>query len=179
MRLLKNSFKTVLNLIIISLFFTGSAYSQKDIKKEKSDFWKNVRFGGGLGLGVSNGFFSATVAPTAVYQFSNEFGIGVGLNGTINSRKDVYKSTILGGSVLSLFNPVDAIQLSAEFEQLNVSQKFEDPQFTDDSYWYPALFFGAGYRTGNVIFGIRYDVLYDEDRSIYADPWIPFVRVFF
>ena len=31
----------------------------------------------------------------------------------------------------------------------------------------------------DVTFGIRYDVLYDSERSIYADPWAPFVRFYF
>jgi hypothetical protein len=26
---------------------------------------------------------------------------------------------------------------------------------------------------------VRYDVLYDNERSVYADPWAPFVRFFF
>jgi len=65
-------------------------------------------------------------------------------------------------------------------EELNINRKFEDNlTLQDDSYWYTALFLGAGYRTGNITFGIRYDVLYDENKSIYADPWIPFVRVYF
>ncbi|MBT8273653.1 MAG: alpha-ketoglutarate decarboxylase, partial [Bacteroidia bacterium] len=67
------------------------------------------------------------------------------------------------------------------FEQLHVNRNFDENFVSnlDDTYWYPALFLGAGYRTGNVTVGIRYDVLYDEDKSIYADPWIPFIRVYF
>ena len=155
------------------------SFSQNNTQSQKSEFWKNVRFGGGLGLGVSNGFFSATLAPTAVYEFSNDFALGVGLNGTYNSRKNFYKSTIVGGSALALYSPFRELQMSAEFEELNVSRNFNDSLLEDQNYWYPALFLGAGYRTGNITFGIRYDVLYDEDKSIYADPWIPFVRVFF
>jgi len=32
------------------------------------------------------------------------------------------------------------------------------------------LFIGFGSRSGPVSFGIRYDVLYDRNKSIYADP---------
>jgi len=42
-----------------------------------------------------------------------------------------------------------------------------------------ALFICVGYRYGPVTFGIRYDVLYDRDKSIYADPRAPFMRVYF
>ncbi|MFT5217580.1 MAG: hypothetical protein ACI83H_002720 [Glaciecola sp.] len=41
------------------------------------------------------------------------------------------------------------------------------------------LYLGAGYRTGNFTIGIRYDVLYDNEKSIFADPWMPFFRVYF
>jgi hypothetical protein len=125
-------------------------------------------------------FFSATIAPSAIYEFNNHVALGIGLNGTINNLKRVYKSTILGGSLIGLFSPINEIQLSAEFEQLNVNRVYNvNTNFPNDNYWSPALFVGAGYRSGNVTFGIRYDLLYDENTSIYADPWAPFVRFYF
>jgi hypothetical protein len=72
-------------------------------------FWDKVRFGGGIGLGFGDGFFSGTLAPSAVYEFNNTFALGVGFNGTYNTKKEFYKSTVLGGSLIGLFNPVDAI----------------------------------------------------------------------
>lgn len=147
---------------------------------DSGDFWNHVRFGGGIGLSFGDGFFSGTLAPSAIYEFNDQFALGVGLNGTYNSRKNFYKSTIFGGSLLGFFSPIEEIQLSAEFEELNVSRNWEDNLgIADENYWYPALFIGAGYRTRNITFGIRYDVLYDRDKSIYADPWAPFVRVYF
>ena len=82
--------------------------------------------------------------------------------------------------MISLFNVIPELQLSAEFEELYVSRNYDDlTGLEDDDYWYPALFLGAGYRNGPVTVGIRYDVLFDDDRSVYADAWIPFVRVYF
>jgi len=145
-----------------------------------NEFWQNVRFGGGIGLSFGDGFFSGTLAPSAIYEFNNQFAFGIGLNGTYAKRKNLYKSSILGGSLIGLYSPIYELQFSAELEELNINRKFEDNlTLQDDSYWYTALFLGTGYRTGNITFGIRYDVLYDEDKSIYADPWIPFVRVYF
>ncbi len=46
----------------------------------KSDFWSRVRFGGGLGLGFTNGGFNASVSPSAIYQFNNQFAVGTSLN---------------------------------------------------------------------------------------------------
>ena len=148
---------------------------------DENTFWQNVQFGGGLGVGFSNGFFSASISPQAVYNFNSQFGLGLGLNATIANQKNRFKSTILGGSIIGLYNPLNEIQLSAELEQLNIDQNFDENFVSnaDNNFWNTALFLGVGYRTRNVIFGIRYDVLYDEDKSIYAEPWLPFVRFWF
>ncbi|MCH4553960.1 MULTISPECIES: alpha-ketoglutarate decarboxylase [Aestuariibaculum] len=167
--------KKTLPLLLATLWSFNILIAQQS----ESDFWKHVRFGGGIGLSFGNGFFSGTLAPSALYEFNNNFAMGVGLNGTYNRSKDFYKSTIFGGSLIGLYSPVNSIQMSAEFEELYVSRKYDNNIFRDDSYWYPALFLGAGYRNRNVTFGIRYDVLYDRNKSIYADPWAPFVRVYF
>lgn len=167
----------VLLFLTFFLVISSSLFSQNE---PVDDFWKHVRFGGGLGLSFGNGFFSGTLAPSAIYEFNDQFALGVGLNGTYNKRKDFYKSTVFGGSLIGLFNPIPEIQLSAEFEELNVSRNWEDRLgIEDQNYWYPALFVGAGFRSRNIAVGIRYDVLYDKDKSIYVDPWAPFVRVYF
>jgi hypothetical protein len=165
-------------LLFFIIFFSGLTLF--NAQQNNSEFWNNVRYGGGLGLNFGDGFFSATIAPSAIYEFNNHVALGIGLNGTINNLKRVYKSTILGGSLIGLFSPINEIQLSAEFEQLNVNRVYNvNTNFPNDNYWSPALFVGAGYRSGNVTFGIRYDLLYDENTSIYADPWAPFVRFYF
>ena len=173
--------KKIALLFVLLCFLCFSSKAQNSLQKASNDFWQNVRFGGGIGLSFGDGFFSGTLAPSAIYQFNEFFATGIGLNATYSKREDIYKSTILGGSILTLFTPIHEIQLSTELEQLHVSRNF-DQNFigvNDDKYWYTALFLGVGYRTGHVTVGIRYDVLYDEDKSIYADPWIPFVRVYF
>lgn len=164
------------------ILFIGFILSCNISTSQQNDthFWDQVRFGGGIGLSFGDGFFSGTLAPSAIYEFNNQFALGLGLEGTFNKRKDFYKSTILGGSLIGLFNPIEAIQLSAEFVELNVNRKWENYlSLEDEKYWYPALFVGAGYRTQNITFGLRYDLLYNEEKSIFADAWMPFVRVYF
>ena len=165
--------------LILFVFINCALASFSQNQDTPSDFWNHVRFGGGIGLSFGNGFFSGTLAPSGIYQFNSKFSAGVGLNATYNEQDNFYKSTVFGASVIGLFSPIRELQLSAEFEQLNVSRKFDDPIFIDENFWYPALFMGLGYGSGNVTFGFRYDVLYDRQKSIYADPWVPFVRVFF
>jgi hypothetical protein len=162
---------------IILLFFGFNNLVQS---QQSNDFWNHVRYGGGIGLSFGDGFFSGTLAPSAIYEFNETVALGLGLNGTINNRKSFYKSTIYGGSLIGLVNMIPELQFSAEFEELRVNRKY-DAFFNlpDDNYWSPALFVGLGYRSGNVTLGIRYDVLYDDERSIYADAWMPFVRFYF
>ncbi|MGC6432074.1 MAG: alpha-ketoglutarate decarboxylase [Jejuia sp.] len=167
----------ILNVALIVLVI---GLSKSEAQNTQNEFWKNVRYGGGLGLNFGNGFFTATIAPSAIYQFNNNAALGLGLNATFNNQKDVYKTTVLGGSIIGLYNVIPEIQLSGEFEQLNVSRRYDiKVDAPDDNYWSPALFLGAGFRNGNIIFGMRYNVLHDNERSIYIDPWVPFVRFFF
>ncbi|MFI1744497.1 alpha-ketoglutarate decarboxylase [Flavobacteriaceae bacterium MEBiC06508] len=169
-----NKTKLLIFLIVFSFFYFSNA------QDNKNDFWKDVRFGGGFGLNFTNGFFSTTIAPSAIYEVNNKLAFGLGLNTTFNNQKNVYKSTIVGGSIIGLFNVINEVQLSAEFEQLNVNRRYNvNLNIPNDNYWIPALYFGAGYRQGNITFGIRYDILYDNEKSIYLDPWAPFVRFYF
>ena len=162
-------------ILIISVY----TYGQNTTTSQNNQFWNNVSFGGGLGLSFGNDFFSGTIAPSAIYNFNEYFAIGTGLNGTY-VKDDIYKATIVGGSILSLVNPIPEIQISVEFEELKVFRSYEYNGIEDkENYWYPALFIGAGYNTGNVTLGIRYDILYNNRKSIYANSYMPFVRFYF
>ena len=134
-----------------------------------NNFWNNIRFGGGLSLGFTNGGFNGSISPSAIYQFNQMFAMGASLN--FNYAKfDDDKFFAYGGSVLSLFNPIPQLQLSAEFEQLRINRRYDvGTTVLKDDYWSPALFLGIGYSTRNVVFGVRYDMLYDDNKSIYAN----------
>ena len=172
--------KKTITCCVFTCFFVLFSFSQ-DYYSQPHPFWKNVQFGGGLGLNFGNGFFNGAISPTALYRFNPYVATGLGLNFQYSSQRDIFTSTVLGASAIGLFNPIREVQLSTEFEQLYITRNF-DENFVgnaDDKYWYPALFLGLGYTNGNVTFGIRYDVLYDRNKSIYNDAWMPFVRVFF
>jgi long-subunit fatty acid transport protein len=149
-------------------------------QKQQQSFGSKVRIGGGLGLSFGDGFFSGTLSPSAIYDFNEQFSAGFGLNGTYNEQKDLYTSSILGGSVLGLYNVIPQLQISFEFEELHVTGTYNNSLFLqNDNYWYPALFLGIGFRQHNFTLGLRYDVLYDANKSVYVNAYIPFVRVYF
>lgn len=168
-------------LLILNCIIFSTVKAQENRQNTSSKFWHNVRFGGGIGLSFGDNFFSGTLAPSAIYQFNESFALGIGLNWTFSEQKNIYKSNVLGGSLIGLYSPVDVLQFSVELEELNINRDFNQNFVSnpDENFWYTALFIGAGYRTGNITFGIRYDVLYDKEKSIYIDPWAPFVRVYF
>jgi hypothetical protein len=166
--------KTSLLLVV----FLGTILSIQS--QNKSDFWQHVGIGGAVGLSFGDGFFSGTIAPSAIYRFNPKFAIGLGLNYTYNESDNFYRSSIVGGSIIGFYNPIRALQISAEFEELNVNRNYYNTVlYPDEDYWYPALFFGVGYNAGPVTIGMRFDVLYNSEKSIYANPWAPFVRVYF
>ena len=169
-----NSLKS---LVILSLVLSFTGVQAQD---EPSKFWSHVQYGGGLGLSFGDGFFSGTIAPSAIYRFNDRIATGIGLSGTYISEKNFYNSAVIGASSITLFNLIREIQLSAEFEEYYVTRNFDEDLFIeDDDYWVPALFFGIGFQTQNVTMGIRYDVLYDSSKSVYANVYVPFVRVYF
>lgn len=156
-------------------FFTTLATAQE----ASNTFWPNVQFGGGLGVSFGNGNFSGTIAPSAIYNFNEYVAMGPSLIFSYQSS-DFFKSTLYGGSWITLFNPIPAVQLSAEIEQLRVNQEAEFIEgIATDNFWNTALFTGAGYRSGPVTIGLRYNVLFNDDDRVYATAWNPFVRVYF
>lgn len=186
---MKLNAKLLKTLFYMAVFFnTTLLFSQQDtIPKIKSVFWKNVQFGGGLGLAVGNGFTNISVSPTGYYNFNKTYSVGVGLTGSYvaqeqnpsNFNSIGYKSTIFGGSLIGLVNPIQEIQLSAELEQLKVNRNFDDDFLYDDTFWNTALFLGAGYRAQNVTLGVKFNVLHRDNNHVYSQSWVPFIRLMF
>ena len=180
----KNSIKILTKTLTILFFIVTSfdIYGQSDATvPPKSDFWKHVQFGGGFGVSVGSGFTDVTVAPSAIYNLNHYVSIGAGLQGSIVSQKDFYSSAIYGLNVITLFNPVEELQISLEVEQVRVNNTFRNPTkgTLKDNFWNTGLFIGAGYRMENVTVGMRYNLLFNKDKNVYSDALMPFIRVYF
>ncbi len=156
-------------IIIISL-------SINSFSQQKTNFWKNVRFGGGFSLAFGTQT-TIGISPSAVYDFNNGFSLGTGLN-YIYSEIGDFTTDVYGGSIISLYQiPNIGVQLSGEFEQSFAKQTNSFGNSTKTNF--PALYLGAAYNRGRFAFGFRYDVLYDENKSVYASPFSPIVRFYF
>jgi hypothetical protein len=178
----KNNFKTgskSVLIVIIALISNALLAQQQSItSNSSSDFWKNVQFGGGIGLGFGTGYTDITLAPSAIYNFNEYVALGLGAQYTYLKQKKYYASHLYGGSIIGLFNPIPEIQLSAELEELRVNINLNGSNSNSQDYWNTGLFLGAGYRSGNVTMGARYNVLNDSN-NIYGSAFMPFVRLYF
>ncbi|KLT70796.1 MULTISPECIES: hypothetical protein [Flavobacterium] len=183
----KNHFSIVFKSIFVILMFlfsnlTIAQQRPNYVIDNSSVFWDKVQFGGGVGLGIGSGYTDISVMPSAIYNVNPIVSVGVGLQFGYLYSKNYYESFVYGGSLVGLVNPIPEIQLSAELEQVRVNTDYKSNNFRpsySDNYWNTALYLGAGYRTGSVTIGARYDVLYDPDRSLYGSGFMPFVRVYF
>lgn len=150
-------------LLIFNLLISFSVLSQKT--ENTYSFSDHIRFGGGFNIGLSSSFSTISISPSAIYDFSSEFSAGLGLTYVYLKNKSTYNNTthLYGGSILTFYKPIQYIQLSTELEELKIDQNYNTTNF---SQWQTALYIGFEYVTGNVALGLRYDVLYDEEKNI-------------
>lgn len=176
--------KTIKNVITLSILcFSSILFAQLD----NSRFIDNVRFGGTFNLGFGNNYTSIGVSPSAIYDFNPKVSAGVSFN-YLYSKGEYYSpslnrdfevsSNIIGGSFIGLFNVLPPVQFSVELEQMNVNNSDDRFEF-DNNYWNTALYLGIAYNTGNISFGMRYDVLYDDNQAIYGSAFTPVFRAYF
>jgi len=176
-----SSFLTRMAISVCFLLFFNVIKAQDTIARpSKSNFSKNIRIGGGLGVAVGNGYSNIVVAPSAIYKLNDFVALGLGLQYSYVKEKDFYKSHIYGASAIGLVNPIREVQLSLELEQVRVNNTYTQtlPKITDN-FWNTALFLGAGYCNENVTIGLRYNVLHRDKNNVYTDALMPFIRIYF
>lgn len=172
--------RSFLILVLLFSFHHLSAQGQTNVPTQQNDFWRHVQFGGGIGMSFGSGYTDITISPSAIYNINSIVAVGTSLQFGYVSAKNDYTSTLYGASLIGLINPIPQIQFSAELEEINVHTDYQYVGANiSESFWNTALYLGAGYRTGNVTVGIRYDVLFDDNKSYYSDAFMPFVRVYF
>jgi hypothetical protein len=168
-------------LVCTFLFVSCILFSQNQAENPShgGDFWEKVQYGGGIGLNLGSGYTEISLAPSAIYNFNKYFAFGLGTQYSYLKQRNYYASHLYGGSLIGLFNPMEAIQLSAEIEQLRVNVNLDGSNNNSQNYWNTGLFIGAGYRTGNVTIGGRYNVLFNQNDNVYSTAFMPFIRIYF
>lgn len=155
--------------LLLCLCFSLFSFSQK------SDFWNNVQFGGGFTASFGNQT-TIGISPSAIYNFNNGFALGAGV-GYLYTEINDFTTSVYSTSILTLYQTNFGVQFSGDLDYNFAKQS----DFNGDSIQtnFPALHLGVAYNQGRFAFGIRYDVLYDEDKSIFASPISPVVRFYF
>ena len=161
----------------------------KNTQKQKTYTYKRSwSFGGNLGLSFWNGGTDILIAPKAYYNVSPMFLTGFGLTYIYSGYKDdfgKYNQNSFGPSIMAAFRPIPSFQLSAEYEglQTNGTNTFytlgSNDIKNDYSFWNNAFYLGASFVSRSVSFGIRYDILYEANRSAYSSAWSPFIGFYF
>ena len=176
---MKKIYTPIFKILIFGVLILTITETKAQTTSTQSEFWKKVQFGGGLSLNFGSGFTNVGVSPSMLYNVNEYFSVGTGLQVSYVSAKNNYSSLIYGVNVLTLFNPIENIQLSVDLEQLKVDTTFDNSAFGKQSFWNTGLWLGAGYRTNNITIGGRYNVLFNKDKSVFSDAFLPFVRVYF
>ncbi len=169
---------TIKMIIFSALCLVNPCLNAQEVSSLDTDFWDKVKIGGGIGVNVGNNFTNIAISPTLYYSLTEEVAVGAGIN-TTYIKSNTYNSLLYGVSGAVLYNPIETLQLSAEVDQLRANISYDTYLGkNENNFWNTALFLGAGYRVNNFTVGARYNVL-NNNNQIYANAWMPFVRVLF
>ena len=180
-KILKLPLKKFVILAIAFFSIQSFAQNQNSTSKSAGYLWENLEFGGTFGLNMSSDFTNIIIAPSAIYPINDYFATGIGLQGSFVSSKEEYTSAIYGVSFIGIFNPIDAVQLSLELEQLRINRSIvaDGGDNIKDNFWNTGLLLGAGYRVDKVTIGFRFNLLYKQTDFVYNTAMTPFIRVYF
>lgn len=168
------------NILFCLLLFSFVSLSTAQTSNDSLPKEKKLKFGCGFGLNFVGGT-SLSLAPNLTYKVSEKISFGAGIQGSYNKIKNLQNTTTFGANLLGFYTPISNLQTQLEFAQLRVNTTTEaNAVEVKNSYWDSALFVGAGYTIAKKItVGAKYNFLYDEDKSVYSSPIIPFVNIVF
>lgn len=164
----------------------SQSYGQREIYLEdKPPLNERMYYGGNFSLQFGTVTF-IDVSPLAGVMITEKFSAGAGATYQyFNDRRFRYDSHIYGGRIFGRYNVVPRIFAHAEYETLNVEVASQIPNTSDivlNRAWVPGFLVGAGYFTpfgnrGGMNFKILYNLLHDNIRSPYREPYV--IRVGF
>ncbi len=142
------------------------------------------RVGGGVGLGFgSNDYFGFSISPFVGYQIDPSVELGVSA-GYQYSKWNYAKQHLFNAGPYLNFYPIPQFFARAHYEYYTGQMNYNPGYYGGASRNFDesALWLGAGYRSlGRVQFfvGLMYNVLYDEDDSVFANGLRPIMGVSF
>jgi len=182
-------FKIKLNIIFILMFLFVSKIqaqddnfitddentTESDRSLKDNKFAERLVKGGNFYINFWGDVFEINVNPILGYKVNEDFLVGVGMFIDYqNSNYYQFSSTILGGKVFARYFIYNNLFTQAEFEKLRISLKY-NYNSNANVYFYDGLYVGLGYnfgeyRNSGVTIMVLYDLLYNEENSIYQSP---------
>lgn len=147
--------------------------------KEETGHSTRMRFYGGFGLGFTASGFYVDLQPGLIYRIAQGLYAGSNLQLTYQSVRSYGIRShyfVYGADALMAYLPWQYFEFSLDYQYLFVRKSVGN---TSTRWEVPAFYLGAGYRAQNVVIGLRYDLLYDPNKSIYPSAFTPYVRVYF
>lgn len=176
-------------IICFCLFTIFSVTYGQNISVSPSQYKANKwRLGGGIGLGFgSNDYFGIAISPFVGYEIapSVEAGLTAGYQ---YSKWSESKQNLFNVGPYFNFYPIPSLFLRAHYEYYTGNNKYKEIYLGGPSQTHSynfnesVLWLGAGYRsTGRVQFytGLMYNVLFDDDTSLFSTGFRPIVGVSF
>ncbi|WP_209329868.1 hypothetical protein [Lunatimonas salinarum] len=189
MLLSKNSLgggKLLFLALSLTLLAVVQVSAQREIYPEDNPpLSERMYFGGNLSLQFGTITF-IDVSPLAGVMITEKYSAGVGATYQyFNDRFFNYNSNIYGGRIFNRYNVLPRIFAHAEYETLNLEVANQLPNSNDivlTRDWVPGFLVGAGYfspfgNRGGMNFMLLYNLLHDNLRSPYREPYV--VRVGF
>ena len=177
--LLISSFSTVLNAQRkMQELDEEEAKKEQELKKYESNkkgFDKDkLSFGGNVGASFANGGMFIMLQPMVGYYVLPKTMAGVGATYIYQSYTYMgkkYSSNTYGPILFARQQLLPSVFLHGEYQPINY-EIYNPLAGKEERHWVNQLFVGGGYggRSGGFIF-VLYDVLWDQNTSIYGSPW--------
>ncbi|MBW3470419.1 hypothetical protein [Arthrospiribacter ruber] len=173
--------------IVISAFFvlafTISASAQRVIDEgNKPPLKDRLYYGGNFGASFGTITF-VDVSPLVGAMVTNRLSGGVGATYQYFNDRRFFggSNSLYGGRVFGRYNVFPNFFAHAEFENVNYDW-FDQNRNVFERIWVPAFFLGGGYfvpsgERGGFNFSFLYNLLHDNRRSPYFEPYV--IRVGF
>ncbi|EAZ81246.1 hypothetical protein [Algoriphagus machipongonensis] len=176
---LKNKILLVF-LLVFSMHFAANA--QREIYSDSIPFKDRLYFGGNFGMQFGT-VTLLDISPLVGVMITPKLSSGLGITYQYFNDKRYYggESSSYGGRIFTRYNVLPNIFVHGEYERLN----FDNYNLLTDEFeriWANSLFLGGGYFApfgprGGANFTFLYNVLHDNLRSPYAEPYV--IRVGF
>ena len=164
-------------ILIILFSFIGISQAQVGVASGFQD--GKLRVGGGLGLGFgNNGYFGFNISPYAGYMLTPQLEGGMTV-GYQYAKNDFVKWSMFSVGPYANYYIGQMFFARAHYEYFTGNQE-EESTGAEYDFDESALWLGGGYQsTGRVRFqaGLMYNVLYDEDESIFSSALRPFAGI--